>query len=90
MTITQQVLVLAGTIDEGGLSVEEEPIITIVSLNRPRNTADTERRAHFVGGLAITFDHCSKGVEIGIGERPAVGVLYRLSLTDGLGFAWQQ
>lgn len=42
VTITKNMLIFAGAIDEGGLFVEKETVIPVVALNRPRNAADAK------------------------------------------------
>ena len=75
MALAEQVLVLAGAVDEGGLAVEHE-------LAPPLNASDAERCAHLVGGLAATLNHCGQVVEIGIVGAPQLRVLNPLGMSQ--------
>ena len=89
MTVTQDMFVFAGAVDEGGLSVEEETVVVRQgsignggTFHRPPNATDAERGAYLVGSLAVTLNHGAKSVEIGVVETPAMYIRNGLCMVE--------
>ena len=90
MAGTKKMLVLAGAVDEDGLTVEVEAVVATIAQNRPRHVADAEGRTHLVGDPAIPLNHRGKVVEIGVVKAPTMDILYTLHMAKRLALSWLQ
>ena len=70
MTLPELMLILAYTIDKDRLSIQIETPIFVISLYRPTDCTDTERRRDLIRCLGITLNHTCQFIKIGILRIP--------------------
>ena len=70
MTLPELMFILAYTIDKDRLSIQIETTISIISLYRPTDCTDTERRRDLIRCFGITLNHTCQFIKIGILRIP--------------------
>ena len=79
VAVAQEMFILTGAIDEGGLPVQEE-------LPPPLDVTDAKGSAHLISCLSVTLDHRGEGIEIWVVQAPALNILYLFRVAYHNGF----
>ena len=87
MTLAELMFVLACSVDEHRLAIEMEPLVAIVSRQRPAGGADAIGCVGALRGLAVALDNGVEIVKIGVIDTPQFGIADGRCLADNLCFA---